>query len=106
MSVHVEFPDELLTAVGEEPKAFSRQVMLFTLGHLYEQGRISAGLGAQVLGCDRLEFYHLLSEAGFFVIDYPAEELDREAVTSRQIAETRRSRYPETDGCTMKGWAD
>lgn len=92
MSVHVEFPDELLEAVHEEPKDFSRQVMLFTLGRLYEQGRLSAGLGAQVLGCDRLEFHRLLNEAGFFAIEHPAEELDREAATSRQIAERQSPR--------------
>jgi hypothetical protein len=41
-------------------------------------GRISGGFGAQILGCDRWEFYRLLSENGFAVIDYPDDELDRE----------------------------
>jgi hypothetical protein len=45
---------------------------------LYEMGRISGGFGAQILGCDRWEFYRLLSENGFAVIDYPDDELDRE----------------------------
>ncbi len=62
------------------------KVVIYTLGHLYEQGKISAGIGARVLGCDRLEFYRLFSEHGFAVIDYPAEELEAEARTSREIA--------------------
>lgn len=87
MSVNVVFPEELLVAVKEDREQFMHQVMIYTLGHLYEQGKISSGLGAKVLGCDRWEFYHLLSENGFAVIDYPADELVDEAETSRQIAE-------------------
>ena len=87
MSVYVEFPEELLIASREEPDSFSRKVMIYTLGHLYEQGKISSGIGADVLRCDRREFYCLLSEYGFSVIDYSAEELEGEAQSSREIAE-------------------
>ena len=86
MGVSVVFPEELLVASREEREAFSRKVMIYTLGHLYEQGKISSGIGAQVLGCDRLEFYRFLSEHGFSVIDYSMEELEVEAQTSRDIA--------------------
>ena len=86
MGVSVVFPEELLVASREEREAFSRKVMIYTLGHLYEQGKISSGIGAQVLGCDRLEFYRLLSEHRFSVIDYSMEELEVEAQTSRDIA--------------------
>ena len=47
MSVHVEFPEELVVASREEPQVFARKVMIYTLGHLYEQGKISSGIGAQ-----------------------------------------------------------
>jgi hypothetical protein len=49
------------------------------LGKLYETGRISGGFAANILGCDRWEFYRLLSENGFAVIDYPEDELAQEA---------------------------
>ena len=87
MSIQVEFPEELLVATREEPAAFTRQVMIFTLGHLYSLGRISSGLAAQVLGCGRAEFYDLLSEYGFNIIDYAPTELDDEVATSRVLAE-------------------
>jgi predicted HTH domain antitoxin len=87
MNVTVTFPEELVVALREEPQIFSRQAMIYTLGHLYAQGRISAGLGAQVLGCDRRLFYALLSEYGFAVIDYPAEDLTAETRASRLVAE-------------------
>ena len=92
MSLLVEFPEELLVASREERGSFSRKVMIYTLGHLYEQGKISAGLGAQVLQCDRLTFYRLLSEQGFSVIDYTDDELEDEEQSSRALAERIRSR--------------
>jgi predicted HTH domain antitoxin len=86
MSVSVEFPDTLLLAARDEPNAFARRVMIYTLGQLYAEGKISSGVGAQVLGCSRLEFYRLLSEHGFDVIDCAEDDLVTEAATSREIA--------------------
>jgi len=79
MSVEVVFPEEVVVALREEPQDFRKQVFIYTLGRLYEMGHISGGLGARVLGCDRWEFYRLLSEHGFAVIDYADEELEQEA---------------------------
>ncbi len=88
MSVNVVFPEELLVASREAPDIFSRKVLIYTLGHLYEQGKISSGIGARVLACDRYEFYRLLSEHGFSIIDYAEDELRLESQTSREIAES------------------
>ncbi len=92
MTIDVTFPEELLVASKEDREQFSRQVVIYTLGHLYEEGKISSGLGAQVLGCDRREFYRLLTESGFSVIDYPADEQEDEVQTSREIANRIKSR--------------
>jgi len=78
MNVKVLFSEELLLALREDPQSFRKKALIFTLGKLYEAGRISGGLGAKVLGCDRWEFYRLLSDNGFSVLDYPDEELDQE----------------------------
>jgi hypothetical protein len=86
MVVSVEFPDTLLLASRDEPDVFSHKVMIYTLGHMYTEGKISSGVGAQILGCSRMEFFRLLSGSGFDVIDYPEGDLDRESATSRQIA--------------------
>ena len=92
MSISVTFPEELLVASKEDRERFSRQVMIYTLGHLYEQGKISSGVGARVLDCDRREFYRLLTEHGFSVIDYPLDEQDEEARTSHDMADRIRLR--------------
>lgn len=80
--VAVMFPRAVLVASKEDPEQFRRRVLLYTLGPLYEQGKISSGLGAQVLGCDRWEFYRLLSQHGFSAIDYAEDEMAYEAETS------------------------
>ena len=92
MSISVTFPEELLVASREDRERFSRQVMIYTLGHLYEQGKISSGLGARVLDCDRREFYRLLAENGFSVIDYSMDDRGDETQTSYQMADRIRSR--------------
>ena len=83
MSVIVEFPEELLVACREEKDFFQRRVMVLTLGKLYERGKILSGVGSKILGCDRSEFYHLIREQGFAVIDYTETEFEEEARTSR-----------------------
>ena len=77
-NIEVSFPEELLVALKLDKESFKRQVLIWTLGKLYEQGRISSGLATSILGCDRWEFYRLLSENGFYVIDYPEDELAEE----------------------------
>ena len=84
--VAVTFPQVLLVASKEDPDQFRRRVLLSTLGSLYQQGKISSGLGAQVLGCDRWEFYRLLDQHGFSVIDYAEDEMAYEAESSRMLA--------------------
>ena len=92
MSVNVMFPDEVLVVAREDREQFARQTLLYTLGHLYAQGKASAGFAARILGCDRWEFYRLLTENGFAVIDYPAEEQAHESQSSRELAEQIRQR--------------
>jgi predicted HTH domain antitoxin len=92
MSISVTFPEELLVASKEDRDQFTRQVVIYTLGHLYEQGKISSGLGARILACDRREFYRLLTEHGFSVIDYPPEDEESEARTSYEMADRIKAR--------------
>ncbi len=90
--VTVTFPENLLIASKENSRQFTRRVQLQTLGSLYAEGKISAGIAAQALGCDKWEFYRLLSERGFPVIDYDESELGAEARSSQELAARIRSK--------------
>ena len=91
MSLIVEFPEKLLVACREETEAFKRRVKVLTLGKLYQEGKISSGIASEILGCSRLEFYRLISEEGFAVIDYTETEFEEEARTSRELARSLKS---------------
>lgn len=91
MGVTVTFPDELLVASKEDREQFARRVMIYTLGQMYQEGKISSGVAARILECDRWEFYRLLTEHGFSVIDYAPDEQEYEAQTSDELARQRRS---------------
>jgi predicted HTH domain antitoxin len=86
MTINVTFPEELLIAAREEKKVFSRKVMIYTLGHLYQEGKISGGMAAKILQCDLSTVYTILSEYGFSIIDYEEEEWKLELETSKEIA--------------------
>jgi predicted HTH domain antitoxin len=87
----VNFPETLLIAAKEDADQFRRRVLVQTLGSLYVQGKISSGLGMQLLECDRWEFYRLLTENGFAVLDYAEDQQEYEVETSRMLAEQKRS---------------
>lgn len=82
----VSFPESILIASREDADQFKRRVMMQTLGSLYAQGKISGGFAAQVLECSLTEFYRLLTEYGFSVIDYDIEEQAYETQTSYDLA--------------------
>lgn len=56
------FPNEFLVTLEEDPQIFHRQLFAYAVCKSYEQGHISVEQGAQILGCDPWEFYHILSE--------------------------------------------
>lgn len=91
-SVTVTFPETLLVASKENVEQFRQRVLLQTLGSLYVEGKISGGMAAKILGCDRWEFYRLLSERGFAVIDYDEDEETHETQTSHELAMNLRQR--------------
>ena len=86
MTISVTFPEELLIAAREEKGVFSRKVVIYTLGHLYQEGKISGGLVAKILDCDKQTAYTILSEYGFPVIDYDQDEWESEVQSSKKIA--------------------
>lgn len=87
MKVELTLPDELLIAIKEDRNVFKKKALIYVLGKLYESGKISGGLGARALECSKIEFYRILSENGFNIIDYPDDELQKESISSKILAE-------------------
>lgn len=60
------------------PNISSDEAKLLLAAKLYEIGKLSLGKAAKLAGYSKGTFIELISKMGIPVINYPAEELDRE----------------------------
>ncbi len=71
-------PQEILFSLNESKTEFENRTKLFTALFLYREHKLSIGKAALLSG---LSLYEFISEAGKHnvdVINYPAEDLDKE----------------------------
>ena len=67
---------------GLSTEEISRAMLqAFVIFFLYQQGAISTGKAAQILGIERLEFIELLAAQGIPFIDYTLDEFRSELET-------------------------
>lgn len=78
ISIKMEFPDDILSAMKFSPEEFGRELRLAAATHWYGRGRISQERAAQVAGLSRPQFLVELArtKSDAFVIDF--EDLRRE----------------------------
>jgi len=88
--IEVKFPKEILLAIKENKEEFEKKVRLFTAIKLFEQGKISSGLGAVIVGCTKREFFKLLAENEVNFLDYEKEEWKEEVETSKKFSQPAR----------------
>lgn len=60
------------------PSISSDEAKLLLAAKLYEIGKLSLGKAAKLAGYSKGTFIELISKMGIPIINYPAEELDRE----------------------------
>ena len=60
----IEYPSEVLWALQKEPEDFEAEARLLLAVKLYELGRLSTGLAAQLAGMPRVTFMFLLGRYG------------------------------------------
>ena len=56
----IEYPAEVLWALGQEPGEFEKEARLLLALKYYENGKLSTGLAAQIAGIPRTTFLFLL----------------------------------------------
>ena len=76
--VVVEVPEEVVELFGEGPERFGRQMYETAVVKWYDEGRISSGRGAEMLGISRADFLELLYRHQVSPFQYTAEELKEE----------------------------
>ncbi|MBL7201490.1 MAG: UPF0175 family protein [Anaerolineae bacterium] len=78
MSSHVltiPYPDDLLLSLKKNPQEFEAEARLLLAVKLYEMGRVSTGIAAQLAGMGRVAFMFELARFGLSPIGQEPEEL-------------------------------
>jgi predicted HTH domain antitoxin len=71
----LEYPDELLAALGKRADDAADEIRLMAALKLYEAGRLSSGMAAQLAGMARVEFLLACGRYGVSVFQQSDEEL-------------------------------
>lgn len=84
--VSIPVPDGLPQALRMSDDEFRQEARTLLAAKLYELGRVSAGIAAQIAGMDKLTFLSLLSRYGVAAINLKDEEVAKEIEAARRLA--------------------
>lgn len=76
--IAVDLPEEVQQALNRTQGEIGRDVKLYAALMLYQLGKLSSGMAAQMAGIPRVEFLQLCGEYGISVFQYTPEELEAE----------------------------
>ena len=79
----IEYPQELLWALQQEPEEFAAEAQILLAIKLYETGKLSTGLAAKVAGLPRSAFFYLLGQHGLSPFGQTADELEDDLANAR-----------------------
>lgn len=83
-SLTIEYPPEILWALQQEPEEFEAEARLLLALKLYESGKLTTGLAAQLAGVPRAAFLFLLGRHGLSPFGETPEELEQDVADARQ----------------------
>ena len=78
MKVEIELPGDLLTALDIPEAELGRRAQEWVVLELFQEGEISAGKAAEILGLSKVRFIDLLNEHRLPYLDAEPGELARE----------------------------
>lgn len=77
-TITVDLPEQVQQALNRTPGEMSRDVKLYAALMLFQLGKLSSGMAAQMAGMPRVEFLYLCGEYGISVFQYTPEEVEAE----------------------------
>ncbi len=82
----IEYPPEVLWALQQEPDEFAAEARLLLALKLYETGKLSTGLAAQVAGVPRVTFFYLLGQHGLSPFGETPDELEEDMAYAQRAS--------------------
>lgn len=82
----IEYPSEVLWALQKEPEEFESEARLLLALKLYETGKLTTGLAAQLAGVPRINFMFLLGQYGLSPFGELPDELEEDLANARQAS--------------------
>jgi predicted HTH domain antitoxin len=77
-TVTVEIPDESLSLLGEDPRRLGRDMLVAAVLQWFQEGRLSQGQAAEMLGMKRGEFFDLLYEHRISPVQMDINDLEKD----------------------------
>jgi len=97
MEMKIPIPDGVQETLKLTEKEFSAEAKALLAAKLYELGRLSAGLAAELAGMERLKFLSELGRYGTPAINLRDEEVTKEIETGRQMNKIRGWSKPKSN---------
>jgi len=85
LEMRIPIPEGLPEALKMSEAEFASEARFLLAAKLYELGRVSAGMAAELAGLDRLTFLASLHRYGVPAINLRDEEVDRELEAARRL---------------------
>lgn len=86
MTLTIDYPDDLETAVSMTEQEFTAEVRLMAALKMFELGKLSSGKAAQLAGTSRVEFFEMCGRYQVSIMNYSGDEI--EAVLTSDISST------------------
>ncbi|HRQ37591.1 MAG TPA: UPF0175 family protein [Chloroflexota bacterium] len=74
----IPYPEDLLLVLKENPETFEAEAKLLLAVKLYEMGRVSTGMAAQIADMSRVAFMFALGRFGLSPIGVSPDELEQD----------------------------
>jgi predicted HTH domain antitoxin len=86
LKVEIELPQNLLAALGIPESEFGRQAREWVLLELFQEGKISSGKAAEILGLSKAQFLDLLNQRNLPYLDADLKDLEREVAAAESAS--------------------
>jgi predicted HTH domain antitoxin len=91
LKVEIELPRNLLAALDIPESELGRQAREWVLLELFQEGKISSGKAAEMLGLSKAQFLDLLNHRNLPYLDADLRDLEREVAAAESAGRSSQS---------------